>query len=196
MEITLSKYFFDPGRGWFLRNAQPWKFLYLYGPIPAIIMAGAGFLTFVSGFFIKKIKKYSRIGLYLFLVMVIGPGIIVNGILKGHWGRPRPRQTKTFNGKLPYRTFWQKGTSGMGRSFPSGHASVGFYLFTPYFVFRKKQKKWAYFFLTLGIGSGLLIGLARIIQGAHFITDIIYSGLIVYLTGLVTAMAMHVENEI
>ncbi len=187
LEIDILKNFFDPQRGWFLKNSEPWKFLYLYGPIPALILAGGGLLVFLSGFFCERIKKYSREGLFLFLVMVVGPGLIVNVCLKDHWGRPRPRQTKEFNGKLSYHRIWQKGEAGVGRSFPSGHASTGFYLFTPYFILRKKRKGWAYLFLFAGIFSGILIGLARMIQGAHYITDIIWSGGVVYFTSLTLA---------
>ena len=182
LEIRLLHLFYSPDKGWYLRYCQPWKFLYDYGPIPALVMAGAGFLVFVLSLFYKKLKTYSQYGLFLFLVMVIGPGIIVNAVLKEYWGRPRPRQIKEFNGNMNYLKIWQKGRARKGRSFPSGHASMGFYLFTPYFFLRKKRKRLAYFFLGLGLTSGTLIGLARMIQGAHFITDVIWSGGIVYFT--------------
>ncbi|WP_461834543.1 phosphatase PAP2 family protein [Desulfothermus sp.] len=185
IEVKLLKYFYDPTTGWFLKNSHPWDFLYHFGPLPAIFMAVGGFLAFLGGFFSERLKKYKRSSLFLVLVMIIGPGLIVNTLLKDHWGRPRPRQTKQFNGKLDYHPFWKKGKAGTGKSFPSGHASMGFYLFTPYFILRKKNKLLAYSFLTLGLCTGSLIGLARMIQGGHYITDILYSGLIVYLTAVI-----------
>ena len=196
IEVKLLKYFYNPTDGWFLKNSQPWDFLYHFGPLPAIIMASGGCIIFIGGFFSKKLKKYAPIGLFLVLVMIIGPGLIVNALLKEHWGRPRPRQTKEFNGKFNYHPFWQKGIAGTGKSFPSGHASTGFYLFTPYFVFRKKNKVVAYFFLILGLCAGSLIGIARMVQGAHYITDIIYSGLIVYLTAMIVSRFLKVEEMV
>jgi len=188
IEIRILKFFYSPTKGWFLRYSQPWEFIYTFAPIPGLLLAGGGLLTYVSSFFVKKLKKYSRYGLFLFLVMLIGPGLIVNTIFKDHWGRPRPRQIIEFNGTMKYLRVWQRGVPGKGKSFPSGHASVGFYLFTPYFFLRKKRKKLAYGFLGLGIFSGGLIGLTRMIQGAHFITDVLFAGIIVYAVGEILAM--------
>jgi len=119
--------------------------------------------------------------------MVLGPGLIVNTAFKHNWGRPRPRQILELGGTQKYLPVWQKGISGEGKSFPSGHASVAFYLFTPFFFLRKSRKKWAVFFLLLGITYGLFMGAARMVQGAHFPSDVVWSGGVTYLTGLVLA---------
>jgi lipid A 4'-phosphatase len=34
--------------------------------------------------------------------LALGPGLLVNGILKSYWGRPRPASTDLFGGNLPF----------------------------------------------------------------------------------------------
>ena len=80
---------------------------------------------------------------------------------------------------------WQKGISGEGKSFPSGHASVAFYLFTPFFPLRGSRKKWAVLFLSLGMSYGILMGFTRMVQGGHFPSDVVWAGGFTYLAGLV-----------
>ena len=187
LDIAIESLFYSPDKGWFLRYANPWIFLYHYGNIAGLTLASVGVILFVCGFFYHKAMKYRKAALFLGLVMVLGPGLIVNTAFKHNWGRPRPRQILELGGTQKYLPVWQKGISGEGKSFPSGHASVAFYLFTPFFFLRKSRKKWAVFFLLLGITYGLFMGAARMVQGAHFPSDVVWSGGVTYLTGLVLA---------
>jgi len=183
-DMEIEKLFYSPDSGWFLKDANPWAFLYHYGNIPGLIMASLGFLVFIFSFFYRRISHWRKVGLFLSLVMLVGPGLVVNATFKQHWGRPRPRQIQEFGGGRRYLPIWQKGKGGEGKSFPSGHASVGFYLFTPFFFLRKKGEKWGVFFLCLGISYGLFMGSARMVQGGHFPSDVFWAGGFTYLTAL------------
>lgn len=194
-DIEIEKLFYSSARGWFLRDADPWAFLYHYGNIPGIIMASLGLLVFTIGFFYRRISHCRKVGLFLCLLMLLGPGLVVNTAFKHHWGRPRPRQIQEFGGNQRYLPVWQKGIRGEGKSFPSGHASVGFYLFTPFFFLRRNEKKWAIFFLCLGIAYGLLMGTARMIQGGHFPSDVVWSGGFTYLTGLLLSYFFRFDKQ-
>jgi membrane-associated PAP2 superfamily phosphatase len=50
------------------------------------------------------------------------------------------------------------------------------------------------FFLALGIGYGAFIGLVRMIQGAHFLSDILWSLGFVYLSALALFYAMRLHH--
>ena len=184
LDLTILRCFFEPSGGWIYKDMQPWRFLYDFGTIPAIIIASASLATFIGSFWIRKITAYRSIALFLVLVMIVGPGLIVNTVFKEHWGRPRPRHIDVFSGQERFLRVWEKGVGGEGHSFPSGHASMGFYLLSPFFVVRKTSKKWAVVFLILGLSYGSLLGLARMVQGAHFFSDVIWAGGFVYLSGL------------
>jgi lipid A 4'-phosphatase len=185
LDIAIERLFYSPENGWFLRNANPWMFLYHYGNLPGLALASAGLLVLAWSFFSRKVLKYRKAALFLSLVMILGPGLVVNTAFKHHWGRPRPRQIQEFGGTQPYLPVWQKGISGAGKSFPSGHASVAFYLFTPFFFLRRNAKGWAFFFLFLGVSYGILMGLTRMVQGGHFPSDVVWAGGVTYFTGLI-----------
>jgi membrane-associated PAP2 superfamily phosphatase len=141
----------------------------------------------MAGLFVKRCTVYRRIALFFLLSLAIGPGLITNTLLKDHWGRPRPLHIREFGGERAYRKIWVKTDFKNGRSFPSGHAAIGFFLMTPYFVLRKKKDRWATVFLVVGLSYGSLMGLGRMFQGAHFPSDIVWAGGIVYFTGLILA---------
>jgi membrane-associated PAP2 superfamily phosphatase len=61
---------------------------------------------------------------------------------------------------------------------------MGFYLMAPAFLLYPRRRGLAGAFLGLGLLGGGLMGMARIVQGGHFLSDIVWSGGIVYLTGL------------
>jgi lipid A 4'-phosphatase len=184
-DIEIESRFYSPVSGWFSGKENPWHLLYEYGNIPALLLSAGGLLAFVLGFFQKKLIPYRKIGLFLVTFMILGPGLIVNTVFKDHWGRPRPIDIVNFGGTEMFRHAWEKGQPGQGKSFPSGHAAVGFFLFSPFFFLRKTSRRWAALFLCLGISYGVLMGTARMIQGGHFPTDILWSGAFTYLTGLI-----------
>jgi membrane-associated PAP2 superfamily phosphatase len=160
-------------------------------------LAFGGLLLFGIGVFSKKIRRYRKIGLFLVLLMVIGPGIIVNSTFKGHWGRPRPREIVDFGGKRPFLTVWDKNKASEGHSFPSGHASMGYYLIAPYFFLSRTERKGgSFFFLFLGLGYGTLMGIGRIIQGAHFASDVLWSAGFVYFTGVGLYYLLRFDKDI
>jgi lipid A 4'-phosphatase len=184
-DIAFSGLFYSQGKGWHYGDANPWRFLYDYGNLPALALAGCGLLVFCLGFVLPGITARRRIGLFLVLFLLLGPGLLINTLFKDHWGRPRPVDIREFGGANTFLPAWVKGRAGDGKSFPSGHSSVGFFLFAPFFFLRGKTKKWAFIFLVLGTLYGLLLGLGRIIQGGHFLSDVLWAGGFTYLAGLI-----------
>jgi membrane-associated PAP2 superfamily phosphatase len=89
---------------------------------------------------------------------------------------------------------WAPGPAPNNASFPAGHPSVAFYLSAPYFVLReRRQRRQALLWLWGGILFGVVMGMARIIQGGHFVTDVIWCSGFVYLTALVLVSVMRLE---
>jgi lipid A 4'-phosphatase len=194
-DIEIEKWFYSPISGWFWGHENLWSLLYEYGNIPALLLSIGGLLAFVLSFYQKKLISYRNIGLFLVAFMILGPGFLVNTVFKDHWGRPRPTDIVNFGGTEVFRHVWEKGQPGQGKSFPSGHAAVGFFLFSPFFFLRKTSRRWAVFFLCLGISYGILMGTGRMIQGGHFPTDVLWSGAFTYLTGLILYYVFRFDRE-
>ncbi len=135
-------------------------------------------------------------------MLVIGPGILVNCVLKPCWSRPRPHAVKSFKAcddpRDPPRDFvpvWERAFGVQDSSFPSGHAAMGFYLMTPAFVCYRRRPWLAAGSLLLGLCSGTIIGLARVVAGSHFPSDVLWSGGIIYFTALLLAAPFRFGRE-
>jgi membrane-associated PAP2 superfamily phosphatase len=128
-------------------------------------------------------------------MLIIGPGVIVNGVFKPFWGRPRPYSTIPFGGDQEFLPVFQNGCSQDYASFPCGHASMGFYLMAPAFFFYRRRPRLAVGFLCLGLVAGITIGMARIVEGSHFASDVLWAGGFVYFTGLVLSALFRFNTE-
>ncbi|MGA2798673.1 MAG: phosphatase PAP2 family protein [Thermoguttaceae bacterium] len=197
VDLQLSRPFYISGGSylksnshWPLRSAQPWKLLNDFGVYPALIMGGGGLLVVLISLFWSKLKPSRDAGLFLVLMLALGPGLLINGIFKPYWGRPRPNDTIDFRGQQPFLPVGDIGISD-GASFPSGHASMGFYLMAPGFLFYRRRSRLAAAFFLLGLTGGTIMGLARIVAGSHFASDVVWSAGIVYFTGLGLSALFH-----
>ena len=187
-DIVVARLFYQPGAGFPIGKLQPWRFLYHYGEYPAYAMGIIALIVAIAGYFRPSLYSIRRQALYVAIVLIIGPGILVNTIFKGYWGRPRPAHVDMFGGKLTFHQPWQPGSASKNASFPAGHPSAAFYMSAPYFVMReKKQRRKALLWLWGGILYGVVMGIARVIQGGHFVTDVIWSAGFVYVTAMVLA---------
>jgi len=196
-DITVARLFYQTGAGFPIGKLQPWKFLYRYGEYPAYTMGTVALIIAIAGYFRPSLYSIRRQALYVAIVLIIGPGILVNTIFKGYWGRPRPAHVDMFGGKLTFHQPWQPGPASKNASFPAGHPSAAFYMSAPYFVMReKKQRRKALLWLWGGILYGVVMGIARVIQGGHFVTDVIWSAGFVYLTAIVLAMFMFPDSDL
>ena len=191
VDLLLSQPFFvnqgsslTPYSHWPLRVAEPWKSLYDLGIYPAWIIGAGGLLVFLISLYWTKLKPYRDAGLFFALMLALGPGLLVNGIVKPCWGRPRPHGTIPFGGTQQYVPVGDMGSGTNGASFPSGHASMGFYLMAPAFVLYRRRPGLAAMFVALGLAGGIIMGLARIVAGSHFASDVFWSAGTVYFTGL------------
>jgi len=197
-DLKIANYFFDSKLNTGFRvNAYPWYVFYKFGPAPAIVSVSLAGFIFVLGFFVKALKSYRLRSLFVILLMIIAPGLIVNSIFKESWGRPRPRECVEFRGKSQFEKVWTPNFNNHGgESFPSGHASVGFFMFFPFFLYRAyRKKKKAILWLFIGLVYGSLMSYARMFQGGHFASDCLWAGGFDYLTAVVLYYVLKLRKE-
>lgn len=185
VDLMVSSYFYHSGS---FDKSLFFRFIYDYGIIPGWIILLSAVLSLIGSLFILRYKKLRTAAVYLILTLAIGSGVIIHGVLKDHWGRPRPKQSIEFGGNQPFRAFYEphfNQSAEPSKSFPSGHASMGFYFFSLIFLgyhYREKSIFWLGIILTVLLG--ILLSAARIAQGGHFLSDILFSALIMWLTAL------------
>jgi membrane-associated PAP2 superfamily phosphatase len=170
--------------------------LYRLDRIPAIALALIGLMACIISLIRVEASHWKRSGIFLVLLLALGPGLLVNALFKDHWGRPRPREVQQFGGNKQFLHPWQKGRDGNGRSFPSGHAAAAFYMAAPYFIYRRANRRFAHVWLIGGIAFGLLMSAARITQGAHFLSDNLWAWGMVQLTAVCLYYLLGLDQEV
>lgn len=180
-DLAISGRFYVPGGahdGWAFARDQPWKFLYDFGEYPPVILAFAAVWLYRAAQSDRIRRLYAKPCLVVILTMALGPALLVNGILKHDWGRPRPSDISAFGGSSQYLPVWQPGKPGDGKSFTCGHCSGGFAMVSAA-AFGGIHPILGLIALIGGVVFGVLLGIARIVQGGHFLTDVIWSGVLV-----------------
>lgn len=167
LDLRISRRFFVAGADlWEDAKKQPWMFLYRYGPVPALLTATAAFCVLVLGVGRPRLAAHRKLSAYLVLVLVVGPGLVANTLLKDNWGRPRPREVVEFGGRRTFEPLLTIDTSSPGKSFVSGHATMGFYFFSvALLAFGAGRRRWGIAILLGALAFGYLIGMARLRQG-------------------------------
>jgi membrane-associated PAP2 superfamily phosphatase len=194
-DMKVAGFIYKTHHGWVSVQQLPWSVLYTYAPLPGLVLAGGAFFVFIAGFFVKILRSYRKHAAFLVLMLLLGPGLLVNVILKDNMGRARPTDIIEFGGNYQYSQPWQYNISLNQKSFPSGHASMAFYMMAPWFIYRRRQKKLGLCFLVSGLSFGLLVGGARMLQGGHFISDVLWAGGLVYFSGVVLAWFLDLSRE-
>jgi len=173
IDFAATNYFFSEETKSFSTHPL-FQAFYDYGTKPGLALGIGGALVFVGSFFMARFRPFRQEALFLALVLALGSGLLINGIIKPYWGRPRPRATELFGGQETYRPFYYPG--GEGKSFCSGHSSMGFYFYALYRLGKRRHSsflKGAGLFLILFLGGGL--SLARVAAGGHIFSDVLAS---------------------
>ncbi len=181
LDIAAQRRFYHPEfvDPWPIANNTLWSLCYRSAPWVTASLAVAGAALLVAGVLREQSRRFRIYGLFILLCVIIGPGLIINVVLKDHWGRPRPRQIVEFGGRLAY-TQPLLPSPVRGKSFPCGHCSVGYLYALGWWLWRRRRPLRAAASLAIGLALGTLLGLGRMAAGAHFLSDAVWSALIAY----------------
>lgn len=194
LDLTLHTPFYDAAtQSWPTGEAPLWKFFYTIGPIPAIVLGLVAVFTLLLGLGNPGLAKYRKLSAYFFFVLLIGSGLITNAILKDHWGRPRPKQITAFDGTEKFERLLHYEPESSGKSFPCGHATVG-YFFLAFVPLLAGRRRW--WVLVLSLVFGTLIGAARVAQGGHFTSDVIWAAAVMWFTALAFYKLFRLDHSV
>ena len=183
IDLFVSGLFYDPQHGFTLAAWPPLReftasIRWITWAILLVAAAGAVWLR-LAGRPLWRLDRNALI--FLVAALAIGPGILVNTVLKDHWGRARPYQIEAFGGSHQFTPApLPADQCSRNCSFVSGHAALGFSLVG--FAFLLPAGRRRNLALAAALSFGALVGLARIAAGHHFLSDIVDAGLIVVAT--------------
>jgi len=118
--------------------------------------------------------KYRKISGIISFLAIINPLLLVQ-LVKIFWGRIRFRDLlPDYSNFTPW--FIPQGITG-NSSFPSGHTAMG-WMFLPLLI-AVREREWKdplkLVIVILVLGWGTFVGLSRIIVGAHYASDVLFS---------------------
>jgi len=160
-----------------------WDFIYHYGFFPAQAVCAASGAVYLLSLTSPYWKKWRQAAFMSVFTLIIG-GAIVSPLIKEATSRPRPKQVEQFGGQKEFRPHWQPYFGPElepSKSFPSGHSTCGFYFFWIYFLGRRMQnRRLALFGLVIAFSMGGVLSLCRILQGGHFVSDVLATALLMW----------------
>jgi membrane-associated PAP2 superfamily phosphatase len=127
----------------------------------------------------RKLLIPGRAVVFLLATLALGPGLLVNVVLKEHWGRPRPIDVTQFGGSQHFVAWWDpRGDCSGNCSFVSGDVAGAFWTIAPAALAPPQWRVLAYgAALTLGAGMAAI----RAMAGGHFLSDVVFAGIFTFL---------------
>lgn len=184
LDLRISRVFYAHVVG---GNVFGWR---LYPPLMMARDAGlwvgtlliAPFLAALIGKLIlprRKMLVSGRAIFFLTSTLALGPGLLVNVILKDHWDRPRPIDVIQFGGNEHFMAWWDpRGDCPNNCAFVSGDVSGAFWTIAPAVL---APPAWRAVAVGAAITLGLGMSVARVVAGAHAASDVIFAGVFTFL---------------
>ena len=122
---------------------------------------------------LKQIQIERRIQLAVTTLV----SLLLISVMKLHSTTSCPWDLKEFGGVASHISHWAWGLrdGGGGGCFPAGHASAGFAFLGGFFAFRHRLPQTARRWLTGALLTGLLLGFAQQVRGAHYMSHTLWT---------------------
>jgi membrane-associated PAP2 superfamily phosphatase len=158
-----------------LKNA-----MYVFGI--ASILFGIWLLKNKNTLLLKKHVVLASVG------VIFIPALVVS--LKHLTNKHCPWSLDIYGGQIPYTGLFETHLSHLvaGQCFPAGHAAGGFMWFSwaiaLWFIYPKLAKV----IFTMAMILGLILGISRMIQGAHFLSHVLWTAWLAWASSLLLAI--------
>jgi len=127
----------------------------------------------------RRMLIAARAAIFLVTTLALAPGLMANVVLKEHWNRPRPMEVKELGGSLDFVPWWDpRGSCEQNCSFVAGEGAGGFWTLSLAAIAPPAWRAAAYAGAFL---FGAAAGGLRIMGGAHFFSDVAFSGVFTFL---------------
>jgi lipid A 4'-phosphatase len=175
-DLALTQLFYDPATKQFPLSLNP-TINWLRNK--AVFITIACMTCLAASLVLKIIRPRrqmwipGRAVIFVALTFLLGPGILVNWVLKEHWSRPRPAEVVEFGGDKPFVPWWDpRGTCEQNCSFVSGEASTATWTLAAAVLIPGTTG-------AVAIGAAITytaaMAVMRLIVGGHFFTDVAFA---------------------
>ena len=194
LDLMVAAHYYSAERGFFhahdpfvmaLYNWTPWLgrglilvlgILALTAPLASKLFRRSGRSDLAA----KAVGAWRHLAIVSVCCALLGNGLVIEGVLKNTMGRPRPVHVTQFGGSDAYQRPFSIGPSpSTRRSFVTSHGAAGFALMSLGLTCRQVwRRRW----LLIGAVAGGIIGWGRMMQGGHFLSDVIFAFYAVWLS--------------
>jgi lipid A 4'-phosphatase len=127
----------------------------------------------------RKLLLSGRAILFLMATLALGPGLLVNVVLKDHWGRSRPIDVTQFGGPEHFVAWWDpRGDCPGNCAFVSGDVAGAVWTVAPAALAPPAWRALATG-AALALGAGMAV--VRVMAGGHFVSDAVFAGVFTFL---------------
>jgi membrane-associated PAP2 superfamily phosphatase len=182
VDMALSRLFYAPDI-----NAFPWRtsrLLDMLGHRIVLILpvgvAISALAAAIASYWFPVLRPWR--GTLWAIALTCGLGQVIISQLKHHTALPRPYNLQLFGGYANYPLhFWASSRREAGGALPSNHAGAGYALLSLYFAgWAMDRPRWRWGGLAIGIGVGLVFSVVRVMQGAHFLSQTVWSACVMW----------------
>jgi lipid A 4'-phosphatase len=175
IDLAVSGWFYRPGAGWELGYAR--GFALIHDGVPYLlsaVMAAAAIVfavNLVRG--TDALQLRARGLMFVVLALLLGPGLLANVVLKDHWGRARPAHLVEFGGVSAFSPALVPAQAcDHNCAFVAGDAAAGYFLLAFALLARRRRR----LVIAGALAAGTALGAVRVIQGGHFVSDVVFAG--------------------
>lgn len=181
LDLAVSGYFFSPETGWHspaetgFHNAT-YRGFPGFGRLMLLLILALFALSFVKA--LTRIKARRALFGFLLAGALLGPVLLVDYTLKGHFGRARPGQVLEFGGTRSFTpAFIPSNQCADNCSFVSGHVSgAAFIMAFGWLGAPLVRRRW----LIASVAFAGYFAWLRIAAGGHFLSDTLFAWFATY----------------
>lgn len=179
LDLAASAPFYDPATGTWFASAPPYETIRqaIWNGLRLAVLAFAA--LFAAALFGLRVAGVpAREWGFALLAQALGPGLLVDVILKGHWGRARPRAIAEFGGEAGFTPALQVAQQCAANcSFVSGEVSgTTAVALSIWLIAGRRITGPARIAIAVALtGSVALTGWLRLAAGGHFLSDTVFA---------------------
>lgn len=183
LDLRVAAFFARAGGGFVGQTPTGEALRRIAADLPVGIMAAFALLFVARRLGWARLWAPNGAGLLVMaLSLALGPGLLVNTVLKDHSHRPRPAQVMEFGGTERFQPFFSfSGECPRNCSFVSGEGSSAFWTLAPAMLLPPPARLVA---LAAAVAFGAATGTLRMAFGGHFLSDTVFAALLTWLVVL------------
>jgi lipid A 4'-phosphatase len=181
IDIAVSRWFYlGNGRFWLAGHATSETMRHIIWAASLVVAALALAMLCCTATLGQRARSPWRFWAFVVALYVLGPGVLVNFVLKQHWGRARPTDVAEFGGVRQFTPPFEMTDQCLRNcSFVSGEVAAATVLALVLgLVLLDRARPWRRNLWLVGlIALFAMVAFQRVASGRHFLSDVVFAAM-------------------